>query len=136
MRYALHRSDPDLQEVHRQHPFIVVWDDHEIANNAWRDGAENHQPDEGEGDYALRRAAAVRAYLEWMPIREDQRCGSRGSISVVCVRRSGGSDHVDTRLVDRDELAPKRESISVIDDPKRSLLGRAQEEWLVAELAA
>ena len=55
---------------------------------------------------------------------------------VVCVRRSGGSDHADTRLVDRDELAPKRESISVIDDPKRSLLGRAQEEWLVAELAA
>ena len=35
-RYAQYRSDPDLQAVHRQHPFVVVWDDHELANNAWR----------------------------------------------------------------------------------------------------
>ncbi|MGH9314338.1 MAG: alkaline phosphatase D family protein, partial [Vicinamibacterales bacterium] len=136
MRHAQYRSDPDLQEVHRQHPFIVVWDDHEITNNAWRDGAENHNPDLGEGEYAARRAAAVQAYLEWMPIREDP------STRLPRIYRSFAFGDLvdlimlDTRLVDRDEQAERRESIAVIDDPKRSLLGRAQEAWLFAELAA
>src|SRR5688572_24099785 len=49
LRYATYKSDPDLQEAHRLHPFITVWDDHELTNNAWRDGAQNHQPDR-EGD--------------------------------------------------------------------------------------
>ena len=65
-----YKGDADLQEAHRQHPFICVWDDHEFTNNAWKDGAENHNPDLGEGDYALRKQAAIRAYFEWMPIRE------------------------------------------------------------------
>src|SRR5688572_1585503 len=38
VRYATYRSDPDLQEAHRRHPFIVVWDDHELTNNAWQIG--------------------------------------------------------------------------------------------------
>ena len=41
-RHAQYKADPDSQEVHRQHPFIVTWDDHEFANNTWRGGAENH----------------------------------------------------------------------------------------------
>jgi alkaline phosphatase D len=64
MRYALYRSDPDLQEVHRQHPFITVWDDHETANNAWRGGAENHNPDKGEGKWSDRKRGFVPAYNE------------------------------------------------------------------------
>src|ERR1043166_3651508 len=67
-RYATYRSDVDLQEAHRQHPFIVVWDDHELANDAWSGGAANHN--EGEGDWPTRQAAAYKAYLEWMPIRD------------------------------------------------------------------
>ena len=55
-RYAQYREDPDLQAAHRQHPFIAIWDDHEIANNAWRDGAR--EPQAGEGDWAPRKAAA------------------------------------------------------------------------------
>jgi alkaline phosphatase D len=135
MRYAQYRSDPDLQEVHRQHPFIVAWDDHEFANNTWRDGAENHQPDKGEGDFALRRAAAVRAYLEWMPIREDRSTRQPRIYRSFAFGDLADLIMLDTRLVDRDEQAANRESIPVIDDPKRSLLGRAQEEWLFAELA-
>src|SRR6185436_20063023 len=69
-RHAQYKRDPDLQEAHRQHPFITVWDDHEAANNAWKDGAENHQPN--EGSWPDRKAAAQRAYAEWMPIREQQ----------------------------------------------------------------
>ena len=68
-RYATYRSDIDLQEAHRRHPFIAVWDDHESANDAWSGGAANH--DSSQGSWATRLAGAYRAYLEWMPIRES-----------------------------------------------------------------
>ena len=67
-RYAQYRADPDLQAAHRMFPFITVWDDHESANNAWRDGASAHQEPE-EGTWVDRRAVAERVYSEWMPIR-------------------------------------------------------------------
>lgn len=66
-RYAQYRRDPDLQALTSKHPVISVWDDHETANNSYKDGAENHN--EGEGDWDARKAAAVRAYYEWLPIR-------------------------------------------------------------------
>lgn len=67
LRHALHKSDPDLQAAHRRFPWITTLDDHEVANNQWATGAENQQPN--EGDFAVRRAVAYQAYLEWMPIR-------------------------------------------------------------------
>ncbi|RMB04844.1 alkaline phosphatase D family protein [Eilatimonas milleporae] len=70
MRYGLYRSDPDLQAVHAAHPFICVWDDHEIANDTWVDGAENHN--EGDGPFEARKKAAIQAYREWLPIRDDR----------------------------------------------------------------
>ena len=66
-RHAQYKADADLLALHARHPFIATWDDHEVANDQWRDGAENHQP--AEGDYAARRAAAHQAYDEWMPVR-------------------------------------------------------------------
>ena len=77
IRYATYRSDPDLQAAHRQHPFIAVWDDHELTNDAWSGGASNHNPEQGEGDWPTRQAAAYRAYLEWMPVRELPGAGIR-----------------------------------------------------------
>ncbi len=130
-RYARYRTDQDLQAVHQQHPFIAVWDDHEIANNAWRDGAENHQPD--EGDYHARRDAAYQAYLEWLPVRET------GSARQPLIYRSFAigdlADLVmlDTRLVGRDEQVDRADVLAV-DDPRRSILGPAQEGWLEGEL--
>ncbi len=67
LRHALHKADPDLALAHRQHPWITIFDDHEVANNAWDTGAENHSA--GEGSFAQRRRDAYRAYLEWMPFR-------------------------------------------------------------------
>ena len=67
-RYATYRSDANLQAVHAKMPWITVWDDHEIANNAWVGGAENHNP-ATQGDWTARKNTAAKAYHEWMPIR-------------------------------------------------------------------
>lgn len=133
-RHAQYKSDADLQEAHRQHPWIAVWDDHEFANNTWRDGAQNHNPDDGEGPWPARRDAAIQAYMEWMPIREDRM--SRQTRIYRTFAFGGLADLVmlDTRVTGRDREAPKREHVDVIEDPKRSLLGDAQEQWLFGEL--
>ena len=68
-RHAQYKEDPDLQAAHAAHPWIVTWDDHEVANDTWVHGAENHQP-ATEGLFDRRKAAALQAYYEWMPIRE------------------------------------------------------------------
>ena len=130
-RYAIYRSDPDLQEAHRLHPFIVVWDDHEIANDAWSGGAASHTPK--QGDWAARLAAAYRAYVEWLPVRE----GADGSRRLYRSFRAGSlADLVmlDTRsLRDRQAVGAAASSVA---DPTRSLLGAAQEAWLFDQLRA
>ena len=67
-RYALYRSDPNLQALHAKMPWITIWDDHEFANNAYMTGAQNHDP-ATQGDWATRKAIAAKVYHEWMPIR-------------------------------------------------------------------
>lgn len=69
-RHACYKLDADLQAAHARAPWICVWDDHETANDAWTDGAQNHQADEGV--WTDRRDAAVRAFYEWIPIREPE----------------------------------------------------------------
>ena len=76
-RYGLYRTDKNLQAVHQRHPFICVWDDHELTNDTWKTGAENHN--KGEGDFLSRIRAARQAYHEWMPIRTNS-TGSQGPI--------------------------------------------------------
>ncbi len=80
LRHALHKADPDLQAAHRAHPWITIFDDHEVANNAWEAGAENHTPDV-EGSFRRRRRQAYEAYLEWMPFRlpEQHRVPHQGT---------------------------------------------------------
>jgi alkaline phosphatase D len=126
-RHALYKRDPDLQAVHRQHPFITVWDDHETADNGYRDGANNHS--EGtEGTWAQRRAWAIQAYYEWMPIREVEpgrpdrifrsfRYGDLADITML-----------DTRLFGRDRQAGLTDAGS-INDAGRQLLGAEQRDF-------
>lgn len=125
-RYAQYREDVDLQAAHRQHPFIVVWDDHETANNSWSGGAENHSP--GEGSWTDRRAAAFRAWREWMPVRETPgaefhmyRQFAFGDLADLLM--------LDTRIEGRDQQVP-REDVAGTERVSRQLLGAAQEEWL------
>jgi alkaline phosphatase D len=68
-RYAQYRRDPDLQAAHARAPWICVWDDHEVANDTWKGGAENHH-DKTEGAFEDRKAAALRAWYEWIPVRD------------------------------------------------------------------
>lgn len=70
-RFSQYRRDVDLQAAHAAAPFITIWDDHETANNSWSGGAQNHQPDT-EGKWETRRDAALRAYFEWMPMRDPK----------------------------------------------------------------
>jgi alkaline phosphatase D len=128
-RYAHYRKDPDLQAVHRQHPFITVWDDHESANNAWVNGAENHTP-VAEGTWEERRAAAEQAYAEWMPIRELE-----GPRKIYRSLRYGNLAEIimlDTRTWGRDEQVPQNDPRT--QDGARQLLGQDQEAWLMERL--
>ena len=68
-RYAQYRSDPDLQAAHACAPWLVTWDDHETSNDAYKDGAENHNP-AADGTWSARKAAALQAYYEWLPLRD------------------------------------------------------------------
>lgn len=132
-RHAQYKADPDSRAMLAQHPLIAVWDDHELANDAWRDGARNHQPE--EGSWAQRRENAVRAYFEWMPIRE--RSGPREALIYRDFRFGDLADlaMLDTRLVGRDRIV-EREERAVLQDPGRSMLGAEQERWLFERLVA
>lgn len=123
LRYAQYRSDPDLAEAHRQHPWVLTWDDHETANNAWADGADAHGPNDGA--WVDRLDAARQAWFEWLPVRE----GPEATI----YRRLGWGELVtffvlDTRITGRDQQI---RDPSVITQPDRQLLGETQEAWLI-----
>lgn len=133
-RYAYYHTDPDLQAVHQQHPFIAVWDDHELANDAWKGGAKNHNedPDFDEGSFDDRRLAAARAYAEWIPIRDITdgrvfRGFSYGDLVDLIM--------LDTRLWGRDQQIDPAQDADRFDEA-RSLLGDDQETWLSEQLDA
>ena len=119
-RYACYRADADLQELHRLHPVIHVWDDHEFADDPFIGGASNHQAE--DGDWNLRVAAALQAYSEWMPTRLD---GNR----IYRTLRYG--DLATIIGVDR-----QRRFIWPEPDDGDLYLGRAQFDWLDGQLDA
>jgi alkaline phosphatase D len=101
MRYGLYRTDADLQAVHASHPFITVWDDHELANDSWNGGAENHN--EGEGDFAVRARNARQAYHEWMPIRTAEAGDQAPIYRSFKIGNLADLMMLDTRLHGRDQ---------------------------------
>jgi alkaline phosphatase D len=141
-RHAQYKSDPDLQALHAAAPMIAVWDDHEIANDTWKDGAENHQSN--EGDFKLRRAAAIQAYHEWMPTRVTQadiiyRSFDFGGLLALHM--------LDTRLIGREKQLDYANFTTTtgfdaaafttaMSNPARQLLGTTQSDWLTAQMAS
>jgi alkaline phosphatase D len=143
-RHAQYKLDPDLQAVHRQHPFICVWDDHEITNDAWKDGAQNHNPELGEGEYSVRKRAGIRAYFEWMPIREwahrpseriyrQFRFGELADLLMLDTRHYGRDQQSAAKPVSPTAGFPANDLVA--NDPSRTLLGFDQEAWLNERLS-
>ena len=126
-RYAQGRSDPDLRALHERHPMVAVWDDHDIADNAWRDGAKEHDPDE-HGPWGDRLAAATRAWHEWLPARLRDPDDPLSIWRSLAVGDLAELVMLDTRIAGRDEHADHEGSLG-IGDPDRSLLGDAQRAW-------
>ena len=142
-RYALYRLDPDLQAAHQRHPFIVIWDDHELANDTWEKGAENHQSDT-EGDFLERKLAALAAYFEWMPIRpiDDQHIkiyrqfdfGTLVQLTMLDTRiiaRNVQLDYANYMTATGLDIAKFQADLI---NPARSLMGVEQRNWLLQKL--
>jgi alkaline phosphatase D len=152
LRHALYKTDPDLQSAHRRHPWITIFDDHEVTNDTWAAGAENHEtqddPDtsytgpgaapgvRAEGDFLVRRAAAYQAYLEWMPIREPgwQPAPHQGT---QFFRRFSFGDLADLSVIEtrqnRSQQVPATIAGQVnpaLADPARHLPEPEQLQWL------
>ena len=141
-RYALYRKDADLQAVHQRHPFIVIWDDHELANDAWRNGAENHQATEGA--FLDRKLAALQAYFEWMPIRPVDEQHTKiyrqfdfGQLVQLTM--------LDTRIIARDAQLDYADYMTAtgldalrfqadLTNQTRTLMGIEQRNWLLGKL--
>lgn len=134
-RHALYKADPDLAALHRRYAFITTWDDHEVTNDTWREGAENHQ--EGtEGPFVPRRNRSYQAYDEWMPIRLPER---RTEAETRIYRRLRFGTLVDLTMLDlrqyRDQQVPATDG-AAIDDPDRTMTGPEQQAFLEQGLAA
>ncbi|MFG3344843.1 alkaline phosphatase D family protein [Streptomyces sp. NPDC048018] len=129
LRHATYKTDADLQALHAAHPIVAIWDDHEFANDAWSGGAENHTPD-AEGVWAERVAAAKQAYFEWMPVRTS----TEGTV----YRRLRFGRLADLHLLDLRSFRSQQAGVGSgkVDDPERTITGRAQLDWLKAGLAS
>ncbi|SEN47756.1 alkaline phosphatase D [Sphingomonas gellani] len=136
LRYASYRADPDLQALHARFPMIAQWDDHESANDSWEGGAENHDP-ATEGDWNPRRAAAIQAYREWMPVSDEPwKAYDIGGLATLF--------RTETRLLARTEqpdVAPlfqQADPMAALKafrdgpwmDPAATMMGSQQEVWL------
>ena len=149
-RHAQHKTDAGSRAMHGAHPFIASWDDHESANNPWIDGAQNHQP-ETEGDWDARRAASLRAYYEWMPIREPEpgfsraefwRTYSFGNLATLVTletRHTGRDEQVDYAAYAETITSPETRDAfmsDVIGAPNRRMLSDRMEAALADGLSA
>jgi alkaline phosphatase D len=146
-RHAQYKSDPKLQAAHQNVPWYCTWDDHESTNNSYRSGAENHNPENNEGDWTSRKQRAVQAYMEWMPVRDlvagrakesiyrSVDFGDLATIFMLESRLTGRSDEIDwgTELFgeEPDDIPAKAlATYEKVKDPARTMLGKLQEDWL------
>ncbi len=145
-RHALHKADPYAKALHMRMPMIAIWDDHEFANNAYMDGAENHNP-LTQGTWADRKAAASKAYHEWMPIRTPD------PSNLLKIYRSFDFGNLlslhmlDSRIIGREHQPDRKVDVDGRDiadpaflpfafDKTRQLLGTTQQAWLDTQMTA
>jgi alkaline phosphatase D len=146
-RYRQYRSDGNLQSLHAAMPMICIWDDHEVANNAWLNGAENHTPGT-EGEWVARRTAALQAWYEWMPVRQPDASNALRSYRSFDFGSLVSLHMLDTRLIGRDLQLSINSYVgaggafdgarfaSDVGNPNRQLLGATQTNWLQQRMQA
>jgi alkaline phosphatase D len=141
LRHAQYKSDADAKQFHASKPMIAVWDDHEFANDTYKDGAENHTP-ATEGSFAARKAAAMQAYHEWMPIRTGSdkskiyrsfNFGNLLSLHMLDTRSLGRDQQVD--ITDLINPAKQAAALATLTSPTRQLMGSEQVQWLQTQMA-
>ena len=134
-RYALYRSDPDVQALHARMPMIAQWDDHELGNDSWEGGSVLSKRE--RTGWADRKAAAAQAYREWLPVSEEPwgtyRIGSLASLFRT-ETRLGRTEQVSAGAVPKNKsaLADFRDKVWL--DPALTMLGSEQEAWIAREM--
>jgi alkaline phosphatase D len=124
-RYEQARSDPDLQAFHAAHAVVATIDDHEIADNCWAGGADEHVP-ERDGPWEERFGAALRAWTEWVPSRRDPMSGTP-VWTAVTLPGAGELLILETRS---ERYPPGRRP----DRPRGQLIGDAQRAFIAERL--
>ena len=138
-RHAQYKLDQGSIALHKHAPLIAVWDDHEFSNDTWKRGAENHSEDGSEGDFYARRSAAIKAYYEWMPIREQQ--NKRRIFRDFKIGKLMHLIMLDTRQFGRDKQIQPKDYLSKsgfyqakfyndLNSEYRELLGAEQFSWI------
>ena len=140
LRHATYRRDPDLRRLTQLYPMILGWDDHESANDSYATGAQNHQPD-SEGDWAVRKTAAIRAYREWLPVSDaawaSYEIGDLATLFRLETRLTARSKPFDIGEVLKGTASAEAATQALLAfrngdyrDPERTVLGIQQEAWL------
>ncbi|SDS61303.1 alkaline phosphatase D family protein [Actinoplanes derwentensis] len=132
MRYALYRTDPDLQAAHAAFPWALTWDDHEVQDNYADTASRFALP---AADFAVQRADAYRAYWENQPLRSPRQPTGP---DMPLYRRLRFGDLADAYILDTRQYRADqacgdglRAGCPERDDPARTLLGVQQRQWLL-----
>ena len=144
-RHAQYKLDHGSKALHSNAPIIAVWDDHEFSNDTWKKGAKNHSIDGSEGDFYARRSAAIKAYHEWMPIREQQ--NKRKIFREFKIGKLIQLLMLDTRQYERDKQIQPKDYLSDsgfnqasfysdLNSLDRKLLGKEQLAWIEEKMTA
>lgn len=128
-RYSQYRLDNDLRCLHQMYPFIHVWDDHEIANNAWSHGSQDSHDSITDGPWELRKRMAVQAYFEWVPIRMPD-----PTDTFRIYRKLQWGDLIDLVMIDSRLIGRDAQDENATNDTSRYMLGRKQLDWFANEL--
>lgn len=128
-RHGRYRTDLNLQAAHAACPWIVVWDDHETANNSWLNGAENHTDGRVEGEWPERLSAAKQAYFEWLPVRAQ----SAGEEQLL-YRSFKFGDLAQLTMMDLRTYRDAETSGANFANDDRTMLGKTQFDWVAQQL--
>lgn len=134
--HSQYKLDPDVRAIFQEYPWIQIWDDHDVANNSWTTGAQNHDP-ATEGPWSIRKSMAFKAYFEWLPIREQ----AAGDDSLIHRNFKWGNlanmIMLDTRYEDRDSSLGEGIPLNnaLLTDTNRQMLGPVQRAWFENQLS-